>query len=116
MKILLADDDPDIRQSTADLLTLHGHAVTQARDGAEALELLARGPFDLLLLDLNMPRLNGLEVLVQARERGTLRCPVIVMTGLPAEWTEGVANVAATLAKGGPVTELLATIRRVCEP
>lgn len=116
MNILVVDDDPVASEAAATLLTLHGHAVTQAIGGEEALDLLAANDdFDLLLLDLNMPRVNGLEVLVEARKRGTLHCPVIVLTGLAEEWTEGLTSVAATLTKPVEPALLLETIRRVMD-
>ena len=61
-RILVADDDPDIREILEMLLSFSGHEVTAVSDGAEALRMLWDRPFDLALLDVGMPRASGLEV------------------------------------------------------
>jgi CheY-like chemotaxis protein len=59
--ILLVDDDPDVRETLADMLRDRGHEVTEATEGLHALELLAAGSRapDLLVTDIRMPRLDG---------------------------------------------------------
>jgi len=59
-KILIADDDPHIRQLLAFALEKAGYEVVEAEDGEAALERAQSAAPDLLVLDLNMPRLNGL--------------------------------------------------------
>lgn len=66
-RILIVDDEEPARKSLMDILRLEGYQVTAAGDGAKALHLLAEEPFDLMLLDLKMPGMSGLEVLDQAR-------------------------------------------------
>lgn len=61
LHILLAEDEPINRIFTCRTLQKHGHTVETAVDGREALAALARDPFDLVLMDIQMPRLNGLE-------------------------------------------------------
>ncbi len=61
-RILVADDEPNLRRVLAAILTREGYAVTQAADGAEALELLRTG-VDVVITDLKMPRVDGMEVL-----------------------------------------------------
>ena len=61
--VLVAEDNPLNFELVRDLLDARGHAVEWARDGEEALRLARTGRFDLLLLDLHMPRLDGLEVI-----------------------------------------------------
>jgi DNA-binding response OmpR family regulator len=63
--IVLAEDDADLRALYADCLRRHGYTVWEAADGAEALNLVRTHTPDLLLLDIWMPVLNGLEVLEQ---------------------------------------------------
>jgi CheY-like chemotaxis protein len=59
-RILVVDDQPDIRQLVALVLTEEGHDVSTARDGAEGLRLLEGGPpYDLIVSDLRMPNLDG---------------------------------------------------------
>jgi CheY-like chemotaxis protein len=78
--VLIVDDDPELRDVLSAMLVNAGHVVAQASDGPEALETLATGEFDVVLLDVNLPSMNGLDVLAQIR--GMLRPPlVVVMTG-----------------------------------
>ena len=62
-RILIAEDDADLRLLLRLVLHRAGHQVTEARDGVEALEAMSRQGFDVVLLDNLMPRMTGLEVL-----------------------------------------------------
>ena len=66
-RILVVDDDPDIRELLASTLTAEGYDVRLAEDGETALIALAHGAFDLVLLDVMMPGLSGLELLSRIR-------------------------------------------------
>jgi putative two-component system response regulator len=80
-RILVADDEPISLKLISDILGHEGYAVIQARDGREALELAAQKPVDIMLLDINMPALSGLDVL--ERVRGSLMTrllPVVLLT------------------------------------
>jgi two-component system, NtrC family, response regulator AtoC len=78
-RILVADDEQGLRAFVAEALEDDGHAVAQAADGAAALHLLAKESFDLLLTDLKMPRVDGMQLLRQVRaEQPELE--VIVLT------------------------------------
>ncbi len=83
-RVLIVDDDTAVVQVLQDALGLfrhdHAYTVETARDGAEGLAALERAQFDLILLDMYMPRMNGLELLAQMRQRG-LRTPVLMLTG-----------------------------------
>ena len=82
-RILVVDDNAAIRDLAARRLTREGHAVTTCESGVAALERAARQPFDLMLLDLMMPGLNGLEVLARLRANpATAALPVIVVSAL----------------------------------
>jgi len=78
MKILLADDDSKIHVIVHLWLRRNGHDVTAARDGREALAKLDEQPFDVLISDVNMPLMNGVELVktVLERENGP---PLIIM-------------------------------------
>src|SRR5262249_5052575 len=76
MKILVVDDDLDLRGLIAFALRQGGYLVLEASDGAAALAALEKERPDLAILDVNLPRLNGFEVLKRLRERGD-RLPVI---------------------------------------
>jgi len=83
-RVLIVDDDAAIVHVLRDALGLfrhdHAYAVEIARDGVEGLEALERGRFDLVLLDMCMPRMTGLDLLAQMRQRG-LQTPVLMLTG-----------------------------------
>jgi DNA-binding NtrC family response regulator len=77
--ILVVDDEASIRESLEVLLSLENYAVTTAADGDEGLSLLDRESFDLILLDLALPGLSGLELLPQFKERQP-DLPIIMIT------------------------------------
>jgi two-component system, OmpR family, response regulator len=83
MRILLAEDDAMIGESTRDWLRQDGFTVDWVRDGIEAEEALAHEECDLLVLDLGLPGRSGLEVLRRLRARGS-RLPVLVLTARDA--------------------------------
>ena len=97
MSILVVDDDRTSRHLTESLLKREGWKVTGAKDGVDALELLRTRRFTLMLLDVWMPRMNGLELLEQLR---TLehRPRVVVMTSdeTPATLLQAVRDQAFT--------------------
>jgi DNA-binding response OmpR family regulator/anti-sigma regulatory factor (Ser/Thr protein kinase) len=78
-RILVVDDDRGLRHAISTLLEQAGHRITQASDGPSALAELAAGPFDVILLDVGLPGMSGLDVLDEVR---TLSDPprVVVMT------------------------------------
>ena len=77
--ILLVDDDPASRQSVASALQREGCRVRPAANAVEAFMQAARGPYDLVLLDLDMPGLSGVEALPYLR-RCAPDTPIVVMT------------------------------------
>lgn len=81
--VLVVDDEPMVREVLTQYLERDGFAVQEAADGAEALELLAVATPDMVLLDLMLPKRNGLEVLRQVRSVSDL--PVILLTALGDE-------------------------------
>ncbi|HMR32161.1 MAG TPA: adenylate/guanylate cyclase domain-containing protein [Geminicoccaceae bacterium] len=83
-RILVAEDDPDIRDILVLTLAREGHRnVVAVADGVEAMDALSKGAFDLLLLDVLMPRLSGIEVLQRLRRMpGGEDVPVVVVSAL----------------------------------
>jgi DNA-binding response OmpR family regulator len=82
IKILVAEDDPVSCILLCDFLAAEGHAVSAAHDGKEALRLARTGHFDLLVVDLHMPFLGGLQVIRALRgEPGHDALVVIAVTG-----------------------------------
>ncbi len=79
-RILLVDDDRAFRLSTAELLRQDGYVVETAADGQEAVEALRGSPFDLMLLDLRMPGLDGTSLVTALRKWGDA-IPVLMISG-----------------------------------
>jgi DNA-binding response OmpR family regulator len=77
-RILVVDDEPNIREVVGLYLRRDGHEVVSASDGEEALEVFSRGEPDLVVLDLMLPKLGGLEVCRRMRARR--RVPLIMLT------------------------------------
>jgi len=114
-KILIFEDDPVLGRVCERLLVKHGFSVAVATDGAMGLELLTTFRADAILLDLMMPKVNGVEVLRRLRAQPAFReIPVIVLTNacvpyLIAQAAEAGANHILDKSKLNPVvlTELL---------
>jgi class 3 adenylate cyclase len=95
-QVLVVDDDPANRELLTRLLAPHGPRVTAVADGREALHQIESGDFDLVLLDLLMPEMDGLEVLEALRRtRSAAELPVIMVTSL-----ESREDVVAALRAG----------------
>jgi len=113
--ILVADDKIPNRELMDELLSAEGFKVITAADGAEALQQMAKGPIDLVLLDVMMPRLNGFDTCKQIKaDPETYLTPVILVTALSdkQDRIEGI-RVGADDFLSRPVdrTELLARVR-----
>ena len=80
-KILIVEDNPMNMELIMDLLELYGYDVTKAEDGMKALEHLAVKKFDIILLDMQLPKMDGLEVLDRIKKNpATADIPVIAVT------------------------------------
>lgn len=88
LRLLVTDDDPLQLRVAARLLKSIGHTGALANNGQMALDLLDRQSFDVVLLDLRMPVLDGLETLTRLRQR-TKQLPVVLISGddLGVDWT-----------------------------
>ena len=82
-KILIVDDETEIRELVTGVLEMEGHQVVTASNGMEAMERLEKDQPDLVVLDLMMPVISGLEVLADIRQKGAV--PVILLTALESE-------------------------------
>ena len=78
-RLLLIEDEPGLVLTLRDRLTREGYAVETSTDGESGLERASREVFDLVLLDVMLPRMNGFDVLRELRKRGT-ETPVIMVT------------------------------------
>ena len=80
-KILVVDDDPDVRMALAITLEEAGHDIEEASDGLEVLDLVRKINPDAILLDINMPGMDGFQVLEQLKVDGdTAEIPVIMIS------------------------------------
>jgi len=86
-KILVVDDEEDIREALKDYLAELGYEVTVAENGKTAYEALLAKDYDLVLMDMFMPEMNGAEVLLRLREAGKIPSYVVLMTGYAGEDT-----------------------------
>jgi len=112
-RILVADDEEDIRRLISGVLAGAGFDVNAAADGEEAWEALQHEHYDLLITDNEMPRLTGIRLIERIRDAG-MSLPVIVASGFFS--TEGVRNyaqlqIAAVIPKPFNIGEFLTTVR-----
>jgi two-component system, OmpR family, response regulator MprA len=113
MRILVVDDEPAVRDAVDRALRLEGHDVALAEDGRAALDAVAACPPDVLVLDLLMPHVDGLEVCRRLRAAGD-RTPVLVLTARDAiaDRVRGLdAGADDYLVKPFALEELLARVR-----
>ena len=118
-KILIAEDDRDIRELVTLTLTFHGFEVVSAENGARAVELAPTDDFDLILMDVRMPKMTGYEACraIKAQDK-TKDVPVIFLSakGQEAEIETGF-EVGATqyILKPFAPQELVDTITRILD-
>lgn len=113
-RILLVDDDPGIMVAVKQALTTYGYKMSTARDGLEALATFEREQPELILLDLEMPRCNGMEVCQRIREYSATPIIVLSVKGSEADIVS-VLDLGADdyLVKPFRLAELLARVRAV---
>jgi two-component system response regulator MprA len=83
-RVLVVDDDPDVREAVETALELEGHRVTTAGDGLTALKRLGQAEFDAIVLDVLMPNLDGFDVCRRLRTGGN-RTPILILTARDSE-------------------------------
>lgn len=113
MRILVVEDDKDLNRQLTRALSEAGYAVDAAMDGEEGFYLGETEPYDLVILDLGLPKIDGLSILEQWR-RADRNMPVIILTARD-RWSDKVAGMDAGaddyLAKPFHMEELLARVR-----
>lgn len=115
--VLVVDDDADHREVLREVLSDQGYAVSCARDGAEALAVLDGLRPSIILLDLNMPNMSGLEFrAAQVRDPSLRAIPTVVMTAVDRMHERvGVPAPEATLAKPVKLAQLLSILNRYAQ-
>ncbi len=119
-RILVADDEPLLRDIVREILESEGYEVDEAANGEMALESMLAKPYDLVILDLRMPRMNGFDVLQALDLEGTIEdLPVIILTGDPApEFMHTTYRMGASYFVSKPVKmrRLVAAVRVLLNP
>lgn len=114
-RVLVADDDPSIRQLVGTIVRRERLPVDVASDGAEAIALLEKHTYSVILLDLMMPRVDGFGVIEHLKEHPPARKPVILVVTAYADQTfkkVDPAIVAGVLRKPFEVADLGAIVRQ----
>jgi CheY-like chemotaxis protein len=116
-RVLVVDDDEPIRNVVADVLADEGYDVSLAVDGSEALTSCRESCPDLILLDLNMPGVDGREFLTAYRLEEGRHAPVVIFSALQSAHSAATAMAAdGFLRKPFLIAELAATVRRHLAP
>lgn len=96
-RILVADDEADLRQLVRTVLTYHGHQVTLAQDGEQAVEQMSRQRPEILVLDLMMPTMDGFGVLKEMKRMGIsgdVKTLILTCMNREADWLRGYKHGA----------------------
>ncbi len=113
MRVLVVEDEPAIAEAVRAAITADGHAVDIVGDGGEAMDWAATYPYDLVILDVVLPTMNGFAVCAALRDRG-FQAPILMLTAL-GEVEDRVTGLDRGaddyLAKPFAMAELLARVR-----
>ena len=116
-RILAVDDSKSIRQMVAFTLTSAGHEVVEAEDGVQGLEAAKGGSFNLVLTDINMPNMDGIEMIKQLRGLPAYKfTPILTLTtesGADKKSEGKAAGATGWIVKPFNPEQLLATIKKV---
>ena len=116
-RIMIVDDSTSVRQMVANTLGMGGYEVVEAVDGQDALEKFAQRPSDLVITDLNMPLMDGIELVKQLRmQPGQRFLPIIMLTteSQDAKKQEGrAAGVSGWLVKPFKPEQILSVVKMV---
>jgi len=117
-KVLIIDDDPSIRETLSYFLLSQGFHAESVEDGDTALKTLQQSPFDLLIVDVDMPRMNGIDLLKCLKEKN-INTPSIIITGLISDMIHKEANklkVLEVMEKPLSLYDILGCIQKGLRP
>jgi CheY-like chemotaxis protein len=115
--ILVVDDDADFREGLRTALEMKGYQVEEAGNGKEALDRIIDRPPLLVLLDLQMPIMNGRELLQRLRGAPETReIPVVIISGFGFEWEAELMGAQGYIGKPFEARELEKTIAQLLRP
>ncbi|OGL47402.1 MAG: hypothetical protein A2161_10150 [Candidatus Schekmanbacteria bacterium RBG_13_48_7] len=115
-KILVVDDDSVMRDVLKELLIGRGYYICLASNGEEALKVIEETEFDLVITDLKMPKMGGIELFDEMTRR-SLKIPVIVLTGTPHELVrcaQKKRTFAGILTKPFDLKEFMSCVSTAC--
>lgn len=112
--ILVVDDEEELRKSLAEILEMEGLKVSQAQDGYIAIEKAKTNQYDIALIDIRMPGINGLETLTQVRSLQP-NIKAIMMTGHPIDNSKNnlLKGIYGILHKPFSITKLMNMIQQI---
>ena len=113
-KILIVDDDPNIRLLFAEILKMDGFEIATASTGTKALQSVFEDHFNLLILDIKMPGIHGLEILRRLREKGR-NLPIIICSafeGMQDDFTIKSYGISDYLVKPVDLKLLSASVKK----
>ena len=111
-RILLVDDQPSVREALRMMLKFDGHRVTEANDGAEALDLFTKGQFDLVTTDFEMPVMKGDELAVRIKKLAPKQ-PILMITAYGNELGDSENPVDSILNKPFTIDNLRGAIAKL---
>jgi CheY-like chemotaxis protein len=116
LRILIVEDEADIVDMLREVLTVEGHTVVTAAEGTDGLACFTAEPFDIVLTDLNMPGISGLEMAERIKKLNS-SIPVILLTG----WDVGLDHdelmakgIDCFMKKPFAITAILQSINNLC--
>lgn len=117
-KLLIVDDETDLLDILAARLDMSGYTVLTASDGQKALDIISKESVDLIISDVQMPLVNGVQLLEQIRSHNLIQPPVIFITGYSAITAEQAFDkgVQAVIYKPFDFKDLLASIKKFLGP
>jgi len=117
-RVIIVDDSIDVRRVLRMTLEQEGYEVIEADSGRQALEIYPEDHVDMLITDLNMPDMDGIELIKEVRKKpGARFMPIIMLTGeTQPEKKQEAKNAGATgwIAKPFRIEQLLAVVRMIC--
>jgi len=119
MNLLVVDDDSVMRMLLRTLLTAEGYSVVTASDGQDALLKLTETPFDMVITDIYMPRMDGVRLRDTLREQQWATLPVLFISGYDDERTTNSVRdrtLEGFFRKGRPLSELLQWVKYLRTP
>lgn len=114
--ILVVEDNPDAREMVSFILSAEGFVVMTAEDGQQAIELVKDNPPDLIITDIQMPNLDGIEMIKRMRELFRSKpVPIVVMSGFGSGATQKALEAGANRSAAKPmqVDSLLKIVRQL---